>query len=314
MNRALAGMTTAAILVCTGLVCAKKSTPTGGSDAPAATHSRIIGHSCTDLGKVPAVWIAQARSTLYVSFGHTSHGSQIPTGMDVLTDSLAGFQFQDDHNHYASGGGNAAPAGMLSFWDYVPGGDLGNPDLVSWKGRTDTMLSNADSAYAVYPHHRNVVMWSWCGQVTGATSADIDTYLSLMSQLETAYPSVIFVYMTGHLDGSGATGNLNARNEQIRSYCRAHNKVLFDFADIESYDPDGLVNYMALNCTDGCDYDSSGASRNWAVSWVARNPNHELTRLANACGGCAHSQQLNCIMKARAFWWMMARLAGWNGN
>jgi hypothetical protein len=263
---------------------------------------------------VPAQYITAARTRLYVSFAHTSHGSQIPTGMDVLADSLAGFQYADDHAYYRWQSGSQAPAGVLSFWDYVPGGDLGNPDRTTWKGLTDTMLSNADGAYAVYPHHRNVVMWAWCGQVSTADSNDIATYLSLMSQLEQSYPSVIFVYFTGHLDGSGASGNLNLRNEQIRRWCRAHNKVLFDFADIESYDPDGLVDYMAKNCTDNCDYDSSGASRNWALSWTARHPGHELTRLANACGSCAHSQQLNCIIKARAYWWMMARLAGWDGN
>ena len=64
-------------------------------------------------------------------------------------------------------------------------------------------------------------------------------YLSLMDGLEQEFPGVTFVYMTGHLTGTGVGGNLNQRNEQIRAYCRANNKVLFDFADIESYDPDG---------------------------------------------------------------------------
>ena len=54
-----------------------------------------------------------------------------------------------------------------------------------------------------------------------------------MNQLEIDYPNVKFVYMTGHLDGSGANGNLNLRNEQIRAYARANNKILYDFADIE---------------------------------------------------------------------------------
>ena len=60
-----------------------------------------------------------------------------------------------------------------------------------------------------------------------------------MNQLETDYPDVKFVYMTGHLVGSGQQGNLNQRNEQIRAYARANNKILYDFADIESFDPDG---------------------------------------------------------------------------
>ncbi len=91
-----------------------------------------------------------------------------------------------------------------------------------------------------------------------------------MSQLEESYPNVKFIYMTCHLNGTGATGNLNLRNEQIRDYCIANKKILYDFADIESYDPDGLVNYMLLNANDNCDYDSDengSLDKNWATSW-----------------------------------------------
>jgi len=47
---------------------------------------------------------------------------------------------------------------------------------------------------------------------------------------------------------------------------------------------------------------------------VDSHPNSTLARLAEACDECAHSQALNCVLKGRAFWWMMARLAGWNGT
>jgi len=297
--------------------CSKKKTPTGpgGSGTlPTADRPLVINHLNTDLGLVPAQWITAAKDSFHITYGHTSHGSQVVTGMDVLLDSFPAYEFFNDYNYYRYGPGNPlAPATALSFWDYTPGGDLGNPDRVAWSCLTDTLLGNLAGQFAVYPHHRNLVMWSWCGQVSSATAADIDTYLVRMGQLEARYPAAVFVYMTGHLDGSGSTGNLNLRNEQIRSHCRNNRKVLFDFADIESFDPDCLTNYMALGCNDNCDYDSSGTSANWAASWMARNPNHHLARLANACGSCAHSQQLNCVLKARAFWWMMARLAGWTG-
>lgn len=297
--------------------CSKDSTPTGtgGTGAlPTATRPLIIDHRCTDLSLVPSYWIARARDSLGATYGHTSHGSQVVTGMQALADTFPAVQFFNDYNYYRYGGGNPqAPDTAMSFWDYVPGGDLGNPDRVTWSYLTDTLLGNLAGQFAVYPHGRNLVMWSWCGQVSSATAADIDTYLTRMSQLEASYPRVVFVYMTGHLDGSGSAGNLNLRNEQIRAWCRNNRKVLFDFADIESFDPDGLVNYMALYADDNCDYDSSGSAANWAQSWVARNPSHELARLAGSCGSCAHSQGLNCILKARAFWWMAARLAGWSG-
>ncbi len=143
-------------------------------------------------------------------------------------------------------------------------------------------------------------MWSWCGQVDGSET-DITTYLNLMNGLETDYPAVNFVYMTGHLNGTGATGNVNVRNQQIRNYCIANNKVLYDFADIESYDPDGLVHYMPLLANDNCDYDSDAngsLDRNWAIDWQGT---HSLNVDWYNCSA-AHSQPLNGNLKAYAAW------------
>ena len=63
-------------------------------------------------------------------------------------------------------------------------------------------------------------MWSWCGQVSGEDEDYIQTYLDTLDMFERDYPSMRFIYMTGHLDGTESTGTLHARNEQIREYCQ----------------------------------------------------------------------------------------------
>lgn len=252
----------------------------------------IIDHTCTDLSKIPEHWIEQAKEQLRISYGHTSHGSQPISGMGVL---MAGPLNPDGLYDFNTDG--AVVSGTLSLADWTPGGDLGNPDRTTWATRTREYLDDQGS-------DRNVVIWSWCGQAD-TSEENIDLYLNLMNELEADYPDVIFVYMTGHLNGTGEDGNLNVRNNQIRDYCVANNKILFDFADIESYDPDGNY-FLDRGADDGCYYDGG----NWANEWCAA---HSGDPLCTSCG-CAHSEPLNCNLKARAFWWMFARIAGWTGD
>lgn len=253
---------------------------------PFEAHSAIIiDHTCTDISQVPEYWINQGKDLFKISYGHTSHGSQIVTGMNIL-ENLYGSLY--DFNYSGSGG-------ALSFHDNEPSGDLGNPDRTTWAQRTRDLLETPGN-------DRNFIMWSWCGQAD-TTPENMQIYLDLMSGLEADYPDVTFIYMTGHLNGTGETGNLHQRNNQIRSHVISNNGVLFDFADIESYDPDGNY-FLDLGADDGCNY--SGG--NWADQWCAAHPGDDL---CTTCS-CAHSKPLNCNLKGRAFWWMMARLAGWN--
>ena len=270
---------------------------------------KIIDHRCTDITKIPEEAINKAKETLHIGYGHTSHGSQLADGMNGL------IGFAND-----GGLGLDLPADIFK-WNN--GGTDGALDLEEGDGYGDGWLDH-DCGY--YPHwidetkaylddasHAdvNVIIWSWCGEASGYSEQDmIDKYLKPMSQLERDYPNVTFVYMTGHSDGSGEDGNLHKRNQQIRQFCIDSNKVLYDFYDIECYDPDGNY-YGDKLVNDACDYDSDGngsRDKNWAVDW--QNSHTEGVDWYNC--GSAHSQPLNANRKAYAAWWLWATLAGWD--
>ncbi|QSH42106.1 hypothetical protein P0136_04535 [Lentisphaerota bacterium ZTH] len=256
----------------------------------AAGEALIIDHNCLSISEIPRTVLQEARKKFKVAYGHTSHGSQLVAGMHALKEK--------DKSRYDFN--SSGDKGALLLWDKVPSGDLGNPDRRVWAERTWELLKGHGAAI-------NVVMWAWCGQVETASSEEIDLYLGLMNELEKAFPNVTFIYMTGHLNGTGFKGNLHARNQQIREYCRKHGKILFDFADIESYDPDGKVNYNQYNCRDNCSYYKDEKPRNWAEEWLKNNPRNSFALPARA----AHTSPLSAAMKGQAFWYMLARLTGW---
>jgi hypothetical protein len=280
-------------------------------ESPVSNAQTIIAnHLCTDITKIPSQWIDSARSKLHIAYGHTSHGSQVIDGMTGLVD-------------FANGGGkglslpnntfvwnNGGTGGALDLRDYAMGGDVGYyPD---WVNNTRNYLGvpNADGRGSNYPEV-NVIIWSWCGQVSGkyANGTLVSEFLDPMNQLEQDYPNVNFVYMTGHLD-HGDDFNNKAANDSIRRYCNNESKILFDFSDIESYNPDG--NYFQY-ADDACNYYSSQddyeSDGNWAEEWRALHT--ENVDWYNCSS--AHSDPLNANQKAYAIWWLWARLAGWDG-
>jgi len=255
----------------------------------------IIDHHNTDLNKIPENAIKEAKEKLHIAYAHTSHGSQIISGMTKLD------KFMGNKGLYLWYDGPKDK--HLDIDDNFVSGDLGHNGDLSWAVKTRDYLNKPQNSDV------NVVIWSWCGGVSDNTKEGIQKYLNEMNWLENEYPNVQFVYMTGHLDGSGLNGNLHKMNELIRSYCINNKKILYDFADIETYNPDKTY-FGDKIPNDNTDYDSNHTGKrdsNWGKEWQS---SHTENVEWYDCS-CAHSQAVNCNQKAYAAWWLWASLAGW---
>jgi len=182
-----------------------------GSPAPnivPSAEGRIADHTLVAAYDTIPSGVVTEVANLHIYYGHTSHGSQLVTGVGMMP---AAWQ-------------------LVNLVETSP--DLGY-DV--WEPQTDQWLEDHPET--------EVVIWSWCGQQSSNSVDDVQEYLDDMTALEVRYPDVQFIYMTGHLRGAyseylyGDAENqiLQRDNQMVRDYAELHGKWLFDFADIESY-------------------------------------------------------------------------------
>jgi hypothetical protein len=104
-------------------------------------------------------------------------------------------------------------------------------------------------------------------------------------------PDRIFFYWTSSLAKGIGTENSTIFNTAMRNYVNQHKQILFDYADIMSHMPDGTQCFD--NNEDGIDYPA-----------LCDDYTNEVN------GG--HLNSMGMLRIAKAYWVLMAQLAGWN--
>ncbi len=293
----------------------------------------VVDHTTTDIHAIPGNWIDSAKAKLKIRYFRRSHGSHVDVGgMAALCRFST--EYAEKFNYNATGAGGALH--LSTIWHSL---DFEND---SWVQITRDYLDDPANAEI------NVVMWAWSSYMY---NLDVGQYLIDMEDLIADYGPggtkiengersvpVTFVFQTGCQQKSiERNEEVFIRNQLIRQHCRDNNRILFDFNDLESYNPDGeYFGDAAINGTytnehmlgDDCSYRfGSGGRGNWGIEWNAANSETELAQLAadDICVTCEHSMGINegetkdnsrlhCVLKGRAAWWLWAKLAGWDAE
>lgn len=245
-----------------------------------ATSGMIIDHNAVDAAVIPLPWLDQARA-LDTFFGHKSVGNNILDGMVDL-------QVQNSERYTIA---------MQYGW---PNWFADNDGILHRTIGTNYYPETKIDAFNTHLrddgfHVADVAMMKFCPSDVPPFSSTpaADTwvaYRDMMNALEHDYPGVTFVWWTISLmtaDDNRGNDERAVFNGLVREYCAASGCLLFDIADIESHDPDG--------------------------SPIVGPTGHEAMYNGYSDDG-AHLNEMGRQRVANAFWWLLARAAGWAGT
>ncbi len=137
--------------------------------------------------------------------------------------------------------------------------------------------------------------------ITG-NSVNLETYFGAMEEYiahcASESPTTRIIFTTGPVDYEGdyvgeAAYQGHIKHEAIKAYVREDStRILFDYADILCYDDDGNLTTKEWN----------------GYTYPSISPTNELPRATG------HISETGAIRLAKAQWWMLARIAGWDGE
>ncbi len=261
------------------------------------------------LRAIPDEYINAARNDLHVAYQHTSHGTHVSRGMFGLPDYKAG-----DNVLFAITN-NDPRDDKLDFRDYAmesyAEGGVDASDL----SRNETAFIQATRNYLDDPDNSeiNVIIWSWCN----IAGHDVATnYLPGMQTLINEYPSVAFIFMTGHANQDANLGDGNPKNQAdlIINYCKENKFYCLDYYGIDTHDMDG--NYWEDAGDDG----NSSSGGNFYADWQNSHSvgdgyfENKSSPGGSVAYGAHNSQHITANRKAYAMWYILAIIAGWEGG
>ncbi len=276
------------------------------------------------LRAIPVEYIDAARNNLHVAYQHTSHGTHVAYGLFGLPDFKEG-----DSSKFAITNNNPQ-TDRLDFRDYAMASYAASGTDASDLSRNETAFVQATRNYLDDTDNSevNVVMWSWC-DIAGHDVATnylpgmqtlINEYGEGGSKIGTGYGqrenAVTFIFMTGHANKDNNIGDGKPKNQAdlIIDFCRENNYYCLDYYGIDTHDLEG--NYWEDAGDDG----NSSTGGNFYADWQSNGAvgdnyyENKSSPGGSVTYGAHNTQHITANRKAFAMWYILARIAGWDGE
>ncbi len=285
----------------------------------------VVDHTSVALfDQIPETYL-QAAANLRMFFMDRSVGGNIDGGLDCLSytsDEVApnscvrythvdpAYSVDPSEVNWYRAGGYDRSRWLYQYWpDTSP--------CAEWYDKVGCFLSVMEPIIGQYDvvsfqfSYLEVAGGSTIEDQPGGYFSDNASRLDVYEQeaFEAAHPDQVFIYWTTSLSRGIGTAEATTFNDQMRQYAVAHGKPLFDVADILSHDPQGNP---CFDNRDGVPYDNGNTSENYPNDGQSTPAicQHYTTEVD---GGHLGSVSAGSIRVAKAFWVLLARIAGWDG-
>jgi hypothetical protein len=321
-------LATAVLFSFTGSMGGKNLEPVVVQAAPALqTTNIVVDHNSIALfERIPSQYLTAARN-LKVLFSDRSVGVNFDESLNCLTASSYGNAPSSCRKDY--GANNTIrlytqadyDAGRVpAYLRFAPSPTLYNRSnwaFVYEDGGWSNLTCNFINTLAPANLDKNVLSYQF-SYLNVKSGSDIYRFWNNNSSLCDIYDleafiarhtDKTFIFWTTSLARGVGVQEATDFNNRMRQYARDHGKILFDFADIEAYNPSGQPCY---DNRDGVPYTSptNGNYENYPNDGQ-NQPAICKDYTTETDGGHLGSVSGARIRTAKAFWVLMAQIAGW---